>query len=96
MTEEVLIKKCHVAEFKPSFLLSNEKKKIIRRSFIQLHEAFKGWNFFIDMLNLGIAKTILISIEVFEIPISLVKLHIFQTKKSLTHDQQKHHGRKHL
>ena len=26
---------------------------------------------------------------------SLVKLHIFQIKKSLTHDQKKHHGREH-
>ena len=26
---------------------------------------------------------------------SLVKLYIFQIKKSLTHDQKKHHGREH-
>ena len=26
---------------------------------------------------------------------SLVKLHIFQIKKSLTHDQKEHHGREH-
>ena len=32
----------------------------------------------------------------FKTPSSLVKLHIFQIKKSLTHDQKKHDGSEHL
>ena len=45
--------------------------------------------------SMGNSETLLYLFISIDEAVSLVKLHIIQIKRSLTHDQKKHHGREH-